>query len=538
MNKFSDGFSDNSYDDLLNEYAGNALGSNKTPKVEPQKRISKPVTPPKKVEPQKRVSKPIESPKNNDFKIDIQKKNTINEKSNDFGLIKSFEEENAERELKGSNTMEFSKQSRVSKPVIEKRNDGKKPSFNDKLNSIKNSAQKKIYSDNTSPKEQQSKKKKGKFSFNALIVNLINAIQNNKKAFIVMGCCVLVAIIASSAILSCVNDVLAINRSDEKIVEVTLPNDADTFTAIRVLDKAGLIKNTVFCNFFINMMKLTNKNYLPDDGYLPGIYYFTEDMGVEKMLARFQTSVKRGKIVSVTIPEGYTIDQIFNRLEKNDICPASSLYKVVDEIDFSDEYDFIAKIPDKEQRYHALEGYFFPATYEFEQGATPGDVIREFLNTFQKRWTEEYTKKAEALGKTTDEIIKIASIIEKEGANKDQFKLVSSVLHNRLNRSGLYPTLDCDSTKDYVTNTIAERITSPSQINAFILNYSTYERAGLPASAICNPGEAAIEAALNPDTTQYYFFAHDKNKKIYMATTLEEHNANKRTLEKVNAQND
>jgi cell division protein YceG involved in septum cleavage len=79
---------------------------------------------------------------------------------------------------------------------------------------------------------------------------------------------------------------------------------------------------------------------------------------------------------------------------------------------------------------------------------------------------------------------------------------------------------------------------SPSKINGYILSYSTYERAGLPASAICNPGAAAIEAALNPDTTQYYFFAHDKNKKIYMATTLEEHNANKRALEKVNAQDE
>ena len=118
MNKFSDGFSDNSYDDLLNEYAGNALGNNKTPKVEPQKRISRPAVPQKKVEP----------PKKPEFNIDISKKNTISEKSNDFGFIKSFEEESRERETKKSNTMEFTKQKRpVSQPVIEKRNDAKKP---------------------------------------------------------------------------------------------------------------------------------------------------------------------------------------------------------------------------------------------------------------------------------------------------------------------------------------------------------------------------------------------------------------------------
>ena len=64
------------------------------------------------------------------------------------------------------------------------------------------------------------------------------------------------------------------------------------------------------------------------------------------------------------------------------------------------------------------------------------------------------------------------------------------------------------------------------------------QKAGLPAGAICNPGAAAIEAALNPDSTQYYFFAHDNNKKIYMATTLEEHNANRRAIEKVNSHED
>ena len=520
MNKFSEGFSDNSYEDLLNEYAGNALG-NRPSKVEPQKRIPKPAVPQKKVEPQKRIPKPavpqkkVEPKKKPEINIDVQKKNTLNEKADDFSFIKSFEEENAERELKSSNTMEFSK-SAMKKPVIEKKNDKQKPNFNTMLNTLKTSVHKAVYSDSNSSDTEKDNKKKKEF----------------KKPLMVLGICILVAILSSSIILSCLNDVLAINRDDEKIVEVTLPNDANTFTALRVLDKAGLIKNTIFCNLFAKVMGYTNENYLP------GIYYFTEDMGVEKMLTRFKTSVQRGKIISVTIPEGYTIDQIFERLEKNDICSASSLYKVVDEIDFSDEYDFIAKIDNKEERYHALEGYFFPATYEFEQGATPGAVIREFLDAFENYWTEEYAKKAEALGKTTDEIIKLASIIEKEGANHDQFKLVSSVLHNRLNRSGLYPTLECDSTKDYVTNTISQRVTSPSQINGFILGYSTYERAGLPAGAICNPGAAAIEAALSPDTTQYYFFAHDNNKKIYLATTLEEHNANKRAIEKVNAQDD
>ncbi len=529
MNKFSDGFSDNSYEDLLNEYAGDSLGSNQAKKAEvknpvPQKTPQPVKTAPVRKEPVKQtVKKPMEEPV---FNIDVSKKKPVN--NQDFGLIKSFEEENAERKTApASTTMKFKKMSgnSASQPVIEKRYVQQKQSVNDRLSAVKRKAYNKVYKDNT-----DGQKKKQKLSFNAIIVKIIDALQNNKKAFIIFGCCILIAFVVSGIALSCINDVLAINRDDSKIVEVMLPNDADTSDAVRVLDKAGLINNSIFCNIYLKMM-----NY-SDDNYLPGVYYFTANMGVEKMITRFKTSTTRGAVISVTIPEGYTIDQIFNRLEKNEICSASSLYKTIESIDFSSEYEFVAKIENKEERYHALEGYFFPATYEFEQGADPATVIREFLDTFEKKWTEEYAKKAESLGKSTDDIIRIASIIEKEGANKDQFALVSSVLHNRLNRSGLYPTLDCDSTKDYVTNTISERVSTPSKLNAYILAYSTYERAGLPAGSICNPGTAAIEAALNPDSTQYYFFAHDNNKKIYMAKTIEEHNANRRTIEKVNAE--
>ena len=524
MNKFSDGFSDNSYEDLLNEYAGDSLGSSHAKKVEPPK-APQPVktAPVKKAPTKKTVSKPVEEPV---FNVDISKKKSVNKE--DYGFIKSFEEENSESKNTASTTMKFKKMSgnNTSQPVIDKKFVQEKQSVNDRLNAVKRNAYNKVYKDNNS----NGQKKKPKLNFNAILVKMIDAVQNNKKAFIVFGCCILIAFVVSGIALSCINDVLAINRDDGEIVEVMLPNDADTSDAVKVLDKAGLIKNSIFCNLYLKIMGYSDENYLP------GVYYFTENMGVEKMITRFKTSTTRGAVISVTIPEGYTVDQIFNRLEKNEICSASALYKTIESIDFSSEYDFVAKIENKEDRYHALEGYFFPATYEFEQGADPATVIREFLDTFEKKWTEDYAKKAEALGKSTDDIIRIASIIEKEGANKDQFVLISSVLHNRLNRSGLYPTLDCDSTKDYVTNTIAERVSTPSKLNAYILAYSTYEKAGLPAGAICNPGTAAIEAALNPDSTQYYFFAHDNNKKIYMAKTIEEHNANRRTIERVNAE--
>ncbi len=563
MNRFSDGFSDNSYEDLLNEYAGESLGSKASRQAdEPVKRSApQPVkkTAPKTVTKHEPVAAPLEEPV---FNIDISHKKKPAH-SLDIDLVKPFEETPSKKDIKieppQSSTMEFSARKT---PLYKRYPTAKADEIKSENTKGQNSNRKKaspaaIFIANTIRKIEAKKKAseesaedveyapaaekrsagilykangKTKIDWNALAAVIINTFKANKQQFIILGCCLLVSIIFASIALSCINDVLAINREGEETIEVVLPNDADTKTAIKVLDEAGLIKNSIFCNMFLKIMGEG------DTGYLPGVYYFTDDLGVEKMIDRFKTSSTRGAMVSVTIPEGYTIDQIFQRLEKNDICTAESLYKTIDSTDFSEEYSFIAKIDNKEERYHALEGYMFPATYEFEQGADPATVIRKFLNAFKSRWTEEYAAKAAELGMTTDDIIRLASIIEKEGANHDQFGLVSSVLHNRLNRSGLYPTLDCDSTKDYVINTVSQRVHSTSKINAYILAYNTYECVGLPAGAICNPGEDAIEAALEPDATQYYFFRHDKNGKIYMAETISQHNANGRTVEQVNAE--
>lgn len=563
MNRFSDGFSDNSYEDLLNEYAGQSLGSKaskpadepiKKPASQPVKKVAPKVQP--KPEP---VAAPFEEPV---FNIDISHKKKP-DYSLDIDLVKPFEETAPKKvvntEPKQSNTMEFSarktplyKRYPTAKANEVKSDNAKTQNSNRKKASpvaifIANTIRK-IEAKKNSPKQAEAEEAyapttaknsagilykvngKTKIDWNALSALIIKTVKTNKQQFIVFGCCFLVAILLSSVALSCINDVLAINRDGEETIEVVLPNEADTKTAVKVLDEAGLIKNSMFCNLFLKIMGER------DTGYLPGVYYFTDDLGVEKMIDRFKTSSTRGAMISVTIPEGYTIDQIFQRLEKNDICTADSLYKTIDTIDFSEEYSFIAKIENKEERYHALEGYMFPATYEFEQGADPATVIRKFLNAFKSRWTEEYAAKAAELGMTTDDIIRLASIVEKEGANHEQFGLISSVLHNRLNRSGLYPTLDCDSTKDYVINTVSKRVTSTSKINAYILGYNTYECVGLPAGAICNPGADAIEAALNPDATQYYFFRHDKNGKIYMAETISQHDANGRTVNQVNAE--
>ncbi len=549
MDKFSNDFSSKSYDDLLNEYAGESLTSKVSRPHEPTekperkantaksgmtdiytKRANTPapkravIETPKRAEPpqrnsapniQKNTSAPIRRPN----APKSASENTPPNRAPKINLrtIKSFEEEikaakpTAAKSEKGD-TMEFKKTRTSSKaPVIDKVF-SKEASANIKKKAV--NFKNKSISTIKSPDKRAA---------------VINALKVNKTVFIGMAVCLVISIAVSVLLIGCVNDVLAIGRDGETSVEVVLPDNADTKTAVSVLKESGLIKNKLFCTVFIKAMGYSDKNYLP------GVYYFTENMGVEKMIKRFKTSSTRGALISITIPEGYTIDKIFERLEKNNICTASALYKTINEVDFSKEYSFIPSADSKKDCYHVLEGYFFPATYEFEQGADPATVVRKFLNAFQQHWTDEYAKKAEELRMSVDEIVNLASIIEKEGANAKQFTQISSVLHNRLNKSGLYPLLECNSTKDYVTNTISAKVTSKSELNKYISGYNTYEHEGLPVGAICNPGETAIEAALNPENTYYYFFAHDNKKNIYMAETMEQHDANLRKIAQLNA---
>ena len=124
-----------------------------------------------------------------------------------------------------------------------------------------------------------------------------------------------------------------------------------------------------------------------------------------------------------------------------------------------------------------------------------------------------------------DEIITIASIIQKEAANSEQMKIISSIIHNRLRNSVAFPTLGCDSTSVYISNYVTQ-VVGGVKGSYYLSKYDTSAVKGLPPGPICNPGADAIEAALYPDSTDYYFFLHDNSGKIYLAKTQKEHESN------------
>jgi len=222
-----------------------------------------------------------------------------------------------------------------------------------------------------------------------------------------------------------------------------------------------------------------------------------------------------GRTVKVTIPEGYSVSQIFDLLVKKGVSSSTKeLYEIMDSYDFS-YYPLAESIEANVNRAFLLEGYLYPDTYEFYRLSKPQDVIGKFLKNSEAKITEEDREKAESLGFSIDQILTIASLIEKEAGKKQWMGDISSVIYNRLNKG---MKLQLDASIFYVERYIKPYI--EGDVNRYNSFYNTYKCSELPAGPICNPGRNAINAALNPNETNYLFFYSDEQGMYHFSEEL------------------
>lgn len=334
--------------------------------------------------------------------------------------------------------------------------------------------------------------------------------------------------------ISCINDIIPLSRKDETVT-VTVEPDSSTSEIIDLLSDNGLIKQKWFCKIFYSLettLKNRNKTNVEEPVYLSGRYDLNKQDGFEAYLSKFKDTQIGKETTLVSIPEGLTCYQIFERLDKFGVCKKQKLISSLTGTKF--EYTFFKAIPDNKSRTLKLEGYLYPNTYEFYVDSDPNSVIRKLLEESEKMWSDEYQEQADKLGYSMDEILTIASIIQREAANKDQMKDISSVIHNRLSHPASWPTLGCDSTETYIKTYVSPNV-GPTEAAIYMQKYNTYNNQGLPPGPICNPGDDAINAALYPNETNYYFFRHDKHGKIYLARTQAEHDANANEVLRANS---
>ena len=224
--------------------------------------------------------------------------------------------------------------------------------------------------------------------------------------------------------------------------------------------------------------------------------------------------------VNITFPEGTNLMGVAALLEKNHVCSASDVLAAAKSTQF-DNYSFIASLTNASSRYYKLEGYLFPDTYNFYKEDSAANALKRMLNNMQTKMTDLQTQAA-AQGMTVDQVLTMASLIQAEASSASDMYLVSSVLHNRLTNGAAHdtPRLQFDSTVFYPYRVKSE---APA---GFTSTYDTYNFSGLPIGPICNPGASAIDAALHPSSTNYYYFCHSASGTGYYAETLDEHNQN------------
>ncbi len=272
--------------------------------------------------------------------------------------------------------------------------------------------------------------------------------------------------------------------------------------------------------------------------FLDGEYIVNSGMSYSNIITALQTKRTYSNTVTIMIPEGYNARQIGELLEENLVCRAEdfeSYYRTK-----LDKYDFEEQIEVTDQRFYALEGYLFPDTYEFyiiddlpdkpdmDTSEYAKVAAEKMYKNFESKITKDMYARAKELGMTFDQVVTLASLIQKEGTNEENMANISSVFHNRLENMYEFPHLQSDTTAHYINDYIIPNIPANSTglYEEIINGYDTETCEGLPAGPICSPGLVAINAALYPAETDYYFFLSSSDGVFYYANTIEKHEQN------------
>jgi len=225
--------------------------------------------------------------------------------------------------------------------------------------------------------------------------------------------------------------------------------------------------------------------------------------------------------LTLSVAEGYTIARIGMAIEELGASTTTEFIGAAQTGDFS-EFSLVAAMPRNPERFFALEGYLFPGVYEIYPDQSSESIIRHMLSQTEQMIDEDLRRSIAESGRTVDEILTLASIVQSESLGNDDAKpLVSSVIHNRI-ATGMM--LQMCKTSFYVRDYIAPLYEGdPARFHE---QYNTYMLHGLPAGPICNPGPSAIRAALAPARTNYFFYIWDDYDNFHFAATWEEHLAN------------
>ena len=342
-------------------------------------------------------------------------------------------------------------------------------------------------------------------------------IPNILVTFVWLALILAIGVTAGRMLWVCASDVLAFGREDQ-VVTITIYESDTMDDIIEKLYSNGLIRYRSLFQLYASISDA-------EEDIQPGIYDLNTRYDYHALVNSMSPSSSRS-VVELTIPEGYTCQQIFALLEENRVCTAVDIgaYAVDGELD---DYWFLENVERGSE--YCLEGFLFPDTYQFYQNSTPREALEKMLDNFEVRFNEEMRAQIETLnanvtggGYTVREVVIVASLIEREAAAPSEAAAIAGVIYNRLFRWGDTPAyLNIDAALVYAqggdNQTIDTTLDSP---------YNTYTHVGLTPTPIANPGLSSLEAALNPETHDYYYYVLNPSTGMHQfSTTYEEHEA-------------
>lgn len=305
-------------------------------------------------------------------------------------------------------------------------------------------------------------------------------------------------------------DILGVGGGSRR-VDLKVSEGETTASIISQLKESGMISSKTAFKIYT---KATGEHI-----FRAGIHSLDSSMSYKEILNEFE-SISKQNASTFTVPEGYELRQIADLLEKEGFVNREIFMREAERGSY--DYDFVDAIPNRENR---LEGYLFPDTYTVETGMTEHEIIDMMLKNFANKILPIYNEAASQ--RSLDEVVSLASVIEREAAGDEDRGKVASVFVNRLNRG---MKLESCATVQYI---LKERKSVLSNADTQIDSpYNTYKNDGLPVGPIASPGVESVKAALYPEETNYmYFMASADGSGTIFSETFEQQLENQKQIQ-------
>ncbi|MDR7870038.1 MAG: endolytic transglycosylase MltG [Tissierellaceae bacterium] len=282
-----------------------------------------------------------------------------------------------------------------------------------------------------------------------------------------------------------------VSLTDNKDITVEVLAGSSTDIIAKQLYENNLIHNEL-------IFKVKVKELGVGSSLKAGKYTLNKSMDIVEIIETLNKGVKSGNTARFTIPEGYELEQVANKLSNEGIVDYTRFMELSsDKSNFQDKFEFLNELDEGQ----SLEGFLFPSTYEIFTGSSEKEIIDKMLAEFEKVYESEIKSKLDEFDFTLNEAVTLASIVEREGKLDSERPIMSGVFHNRLD---IGMSLQSCATVQYILGERKEVLTTQeTQIQS---PYNTYINQGLPPGPIASPGKASLVAAVNPADVDYLFF--------------------------------